>query len=290
MSLPKELHLRNIVGTFVEELALWRGATPEGWELVERAAAASKKTRWEYLEYLLGCGLPHASSCRGPRAYLREIRRQRLAADGKEKALAGVWSGVCSHARQVIAEEERRAATLATAEAIWGEQKRARAAQVLDKALAGVREYVDAPACGRRREDEVKAADYMPYVMGRFAAVREAGLVCWDVVDQAAARAGISWREYLARAVVRDAVFRISLGGMSCAFWRASRVRVLRRCGEASFLSFLWVVVLHYAQADVCGECTMPPLCVERAEWLPVFERFVKGEAPASELPAWLRG
>lgn len=292
--IPKELHLRNILDTTIEELARLPSATAEEWAVIDRAAAYKKKDRWDYLRSMLTPDFPGIGA-KGA------VLQRRWLKKGKEFVISMLWVLICGRAEHHVALAEWEARKIAEAT----ERQNQRAQEIKDKVLRRDVQMarvmaLQALPCGYRPAESIRAGDYLGYVLGRLLAFRgqilQNGLIDWQLIDLAAEKRGQTWLEFMAVEIVREAVWRSMIGGASNSrLWRAKRVKVWQRDGEASGLAALFVAVSFQAGLLLQGQSGYPlfvggPSGMEKRKRLePIFSAFVNGE-PLPSVPAWLMG
>ena len=297
--IPKELHLRNILDTTIEELARLPNATAEEWALIDRAATVEGKARWDFLRWMIRYEL------RGTFGHKGKALREYWLTMGKQMALSGLWVAIMFHTRGVVNEAERRAryfAKLATErehkDAVIESKRKVTEAE-------RARALADAPACVLVSGDDLRAGMFLPYVVGRLVALREADLLDWRLIDRAAASRGVSWREFVA---VEFVLWRIQLKGFveggSASWWHGSSVLWWRQSGDAAALTGTWLELNRRAvevmQDDDSSLSLFSSTEEARAELMPIMETFAFGAAAAvdardarcwkeAELAAWAR-
>lgn len=287
--IPKELHLKNIIGTALEELARYRGASLDDWLLIERAAVGmGYADKWVYLRYLV-----IESDTRA------RLLRERWLKLGREQVLPDLWRKVIKAAHRDDGKARRVQlwmAELSKSAKAEGESIKQRVL-MRDEQLARVAALQAVP-CAYRPSDSIRSSDFLGYVVGRLAALRTfGGCLDWTCIDQAATKRGQSWLEFMAVELVRLAVKRAAVPGdsWSARLWRGRIVRLWRKWGEAVSLAGLWVEICHRARLSM-EEKTDENLVLggddgmeKRKNLEPLFSAFVKRAAVPS-VPEWLQG
>ena len=165
-------------------------------------------------------------------------------------------------------------------------QRRAKEERREEKELAKARQLAETPACEMIEGTKLRAGMFIPYVLGRLAALRAFGVLDWRKIDEAARLRGTNWREFVAVEFVR---WRIRLKGLvengNASCWRASAVRVWRQCGEAGALTGTWIALNRTAAEVIEGnnEAVIKLGGTEElhAEYMPIMELFALGAVAA---------
>jgi len=155
-----------------------------------------------------------------------------------------------------------------------------------DKALMEARSLAETPACEMIAGGELRAAMFVPYVLGRLATLRAFGVLDWRLIDEAARLHGVSWREFVAVEFVRTRLLlksAVENGNASC--WRGSAVRWWKQAGEASALTGTWIDLNRTAAEMIEGSydaaVKLGGTAELHAEYLPVMELFALGAVAA---------
>ncbi len=289
--IPKELHLRNILDTTIEELARLPSATAEEWALIDRAAAHKKMDRWAYLRSLLTPDLP------GVGAKCAALRRRWLSI-GKDRVLTLLWGDIIQRAAWACHLAESAEQKIASARELSERRGEETKAKVLrrDEQAARVAALQAVP-CAYRASESIRAGELLGYVLGRLAALRTFRGFDWRCIDKAAAIRGQTWLEFMAVEIVRFAVDRASVcdNGARARLWRASLAWMWRKWGEAHWIAVLWVQICHRSELIIQGKADKYLVFGgidkrrERERLEPSFAAFVKGES-LPPVPAWLMG